>query len=57
MEGKDFVIWVFAAIMVLSPMAMAASTKPYRGEALATAPANAPATSGTNSTTAATPKP
>ena len=57
MEGKDFIIWVFAAIMVLSPMAIAASTKPYRGEALATAPANAPSPSSTSSATATTPKP
>ena len=29
METKDFVMWVFAALMVLSPMAIAATRVPY----------------------------
>lgn len=35
MEGKDFGIWIFAALMVLSPMAAAAFTHGYTGEATA----------------------
>ena len=57
MEGKDFAIWIFAAAMVLSPMAMAAMSRPYRGEPVATAtPAPSPTTSNPSST-ATTPKP
>lgn len=43
MEGKDFAMWIFAALMVLSPMAAAATMHGYRGEAVAGANGAAPA--------------
>ena len=32
LQGKDFAIWIFAALMVLSPMALAATMNRYHGE-------------------------
>ena len=51
MEGKDFAIWIVAAVMILSPMALAASTRPFRGEvAETTIIAPVPSTGATNTT-------
>ena len=51
MQGKDFAIWLFAALMVLSPMTLAATTRTYHGEqpvAAAQAPVTAPASAPTS---------
>lgn len=45
MEGKDFIIWFFAALMVLAPLATGAARHAYDGNTPISAPvAAAPAT-------------